>query len=192
MRWDKVDEDAYYKARKLEYMAKRYEKVGDIRGAIASWNSFSELKESKGSYFLAAYGYYQCSRLSTIQKEIDLSISYLKRSLTLTAANSFSVDLFLSYDLACKYEVSGNLRYALDQYESIGAKYESDNQFFIAADAYEHAAEIRYALGLPARTYDLPLEAWEKNSLYWQQLGEEDDAKWSRERKQFYKSLYRE
>jgi tetratricopeptide (TPR) repeat protein len=173
-------------------MAKRYEKVNDVEGAIGCWNAFSELKESKGSYFLAAYGYYQCSRLATTSRQTEQSIAHLQKALRLTAAHSFSLDLFLSYDLACKYEVTGHLRQALEQYESIGKKYESDSQYFIAADAYEHAAEIRYALGLPARTYDLPLDAWEKNSLYWQQMGEEDDAKWSRERKQFYKSLYRD
>ena len=192
MRWDKVEGDAYYEARKHEYMAKRYERLGDVDGALCSWEAFAGLKVSKGSYFLAAYGYYQCSRLTAALSRYEESVSYLEQARAQSSRHGFLLDAFLAYEVACRYEVAGLMRQALGIYEDIGRSQEEAHNYFVAADAYEHAAEIRYALGLPARTYDLPLDAWEKNSLYWQQQGEHDDAEWSQERKKFYRSLYRE
>jgi tetratricopeptide (TPR) repeat protein len=192
MRWDKVDDDAYYRARKFEFMAKRYEKIGDNERAVECWQKFSELKEKKGSYFLAAFGHFHLSRLHAALGNVERSISSLEKAHSNAHKSELPFSLFISYELAFTYEREGELRKALDCYEQLGEAQERAERYFLAADAYEHAAELRHEIGMAAKTYELPLIAWKKNSEYWDTKGESDDAQWSEERKRYYKALYRQ
>ncbi|MHC1609192.1 MAG: hypothetical protein ACXQS3_03105 [Candidatus Methanofastidiosia archaeon] len=192
MRWDKVNKDAYYKAREYEFIAKRYEKVGEIKKAIEYWENYSKLKIKKGSYFLAAYGYCHTSRLLASIGKYGKSADLMQKARNYSEKTDIPTSLFFSYELAFKFEMDGALKDALECYEDIGFLQEKLGNYFLAADAFEHAAELRYALGKPTKEYELPQKAWSKNSQYWDDKGEKDDAKWSKERKRFYNTLYRE
>ena len=56
------------------------------------------------------------------------------------------------------------------------------HDFFGSADAYEHAAEIMVLAGNDISDYEAPVQAWQKNSEYWKEKGELDDAEWSLKR----------
>lgn len=58
-----MDADAYLEARSYEREAREEEKKGSYETAIALWRSYAELKESKGSYFLCMYGYFNAARI---------------------------------------------------------------------------------------------------------------------------------
>ena len=96
MRWDKVSDDSYYKARQFEYMAKRYERFGDKKKAIDCWMEFSDIKKGKGSYFLAYYGLKQVSRLYGILGDDVKSKDFLLESNSLKLDESY-LDIYNKY-----------------------------------------------------------------------------------------------
>jgi len=189
MRWDKVRNDSYYEARKQEYMAKRLESFGDWRHAIECWQRYSDIKLEKGSYFLAYFGYRQVIRLSDANGEKNSSQNARRMIEKLEKEDYPEVhDLFY---VPLRYEIDGNIRDSITAYEELGDLFKERKNYFLAADAYEHAAEGRHKMGLPVKDYGLPHEAWGMNSKYWTEQGEEDDSKWSEERKDYYDKLYR-
>ena len=76
-----------------------------------------------------------------------------------------------------------------DRYETIGDFFYARDNFFVAADAYEHAAEIMALAGEDISDYDVPADAWQKNYEYWKAQGEMDDAEWSLKRIDSYRTL---
>ncbi|MHC1604896.1 MAG: hypothetical protein ACXQTP_02875 [Candidatus Methanofastidiosia archaeon] len=192
MRWDKVGSDAYYKAREFEFIAKRFERVGEIDKARDCWENFSQIKVEKGSYLLAAYGYRHVSRLFQMARKEEKSINAMIKSRDCASKADSDIYFFISNELAFILEMTGRLKDALDCCEEVGSELEKAGKYFLAADAYEHAAELRYRLGMPTRDYSLPIDAWRKNATYWQEKGESDDAEWSKERKRYYKTLFRQ
>lgn len=172
-------------------MAKRYERFGDMQKAIDCWKEFAVIKKSKGSYFLAYYGLKQVSRLYGMIGEDAKSKDFLSESDSLKLDESY-LDIYDKYFFAFELEVSGKIRDSIDAYENVAKYFIEIKNYFLAADAYEHAAENRYKLGMAVKNYSLPHEAWMNNSRYWMDLGEADDSKWSEERKKYYNKLYRE
>ena len=75
-------------------------------------------------------------------------------------------------------------------YEALGALAEELGSHFLAADAYEHAAEIMVRAGKPVAGYGKPIEQWEKNAAYWREQGHEDDASWSERHIALYRTLF--
>jgi hypothetical protein len=72
--------------------------------------------------------------------------------------------------------------------ESIGNFFYSMENFFGAADAYEHAAEIILLAGKDISDYEVLVDAWRKNYEYWKEQGEMDDAEWSLKRIDSYRT----
>lgn len=190
MRWDKVNIDSYYQARQFEYMAKRYETFSELEKAVECWKRFSEIKLNKGSYFLAYFGKMQVSRIYCKAGDVQMSNAALSEAKEIERDNFKQFhDRFFS---ALELEINGNIRESIFVYEDIGDHFKDIGNFFLAADAYEHAAENRHKIGMPVRNYELPLDAWSKNSRFWMEKGEDDDSRWSEERKRFYHMLYKE
>ena len=188
MRWDKVFSDAYYYARQHEYTAKRQERFGHIADACRSWLHYSKIKENKGSYFLALKGYVNARRLNTLldqpsNDDIEQRIKALKRP-------SYE-ELLHHYDAARDKEIKGDPRGAMALYTKIAELHIDSNNYFLAADAYEHVAEIRYDMGMDVMGFSRSLEMWDCNAHYWEKEGELDDATWSKERADFFSKLYR-
>jgi hypothetical protein len=78
----------------------------------------------------------------------------------------------------------------IDIYGALGAFAEELGDHFIAADAYEHAAEIKVKAGQSITDYVEPIEQWEKNAVYWRKQGHEDDACWSARHIALYRALF--
>ena len=78
----------------------------------------------------------------------------------------------------------------IELYESLGAFFEQRHVEFLAADAYEHAAEMMVEAGRDVAGYRKPIELWEKNIKHWEEHGHDHDAVWSREHIALYKKLF--
>lgn len=72
--------------------------------------------------------------------------------------------------------------------ETIGNFFYSMENFFGAADAYEHAAEIMSLAGKDISDHEVPVDVWRKNYEYWKEQGEMDDAEWSLRRLDSYRT----
>ncbi|HPR42132.1 MAG TPA: hypothetical protein PK718_06245 [Candidatus Methanofastidiosa archaeon] len=190
MRWDKVNEDSYYRARQYEYMAKRLEAFGDLEMAMECWKRFSDIKMEKGSYFLAYFGKMQVLRLARRVNDGPAINDFYKET-----ENLRKDDYLILHDMyynAIRLEIEGKIRDSVGAYEELGDFFKEKGNFFLAADAYDHAAEGRHKLGMPVKDYGLPQDAWNMNANYWLEKGEDDDSKWSKERREYYEKLYRD
>jgi len=190
MRWDKVSTDSYYRARQYEYMAKRFEKYNDHGKAMECWQRYAEIKMKKGSYFLAYFGMRQVSRLARKLGNEKVLAKANKEAESLERENY--PHYHDHYYNAISLEIRGKVRDSIEAYESLGNYFNEIGNYFLAADSFEHAAESRHKAGLPVKDYGLPHEAWSMNSRYWMEQGEQDDSKWSKERREYYEKLYRE
>ncbi len=183
MNWEAVKEDLYYQGRRLEMDARR--------GSDPNlWVKYAELKTLKGSYALGIHGYMNAARLFEPVSNIDSSVSAYEHALsTAMKAGYKELSVILAYRLAEFHEKKKDWGACVAVYERLGTFCEINNAYFLAADAYEHAAEIMAQTGKDVKNYNKPVELWEKNAKYWKATGHEDDAEWSRRHIELYKKM---
>ena len=96
----------------------------------------------------------------------------------------------VAYRHALLAEKAERWEVCISVYEALGAFAEELGSHFLAADAYEHAAEILAKAGKPPAGYLKPIDQWEKNAAYWREQGHEDDAAWSERHIVLYRTLF--
>ena len=184
MNWNLTQNDSYYHARMVEEKARR-------TGTAGVWQEFAALKAQKGSYTLATYGYFNaalaCEQAGDIEQSFGL---YAQAFQNARRAGSKEVALMVAYRHALLAERAERWEAGIGVYEALGALAEELGSHFLAADAYEHAAEIMVRAGKPVAGYGKPIEQWEKNAAYWRERGQEDDASWSERHIALYKALF--
>jgi hypothetical protein len=183
------EQDAYVEGRRYERAARAQERAGEHEAALASWISYAELKERKGSYFLSMYGYFNAARVcDTLKRWQEAAEFYEQTARFAERLGEHAVWAFFM-NLACQmHEKAGNYEACRERYELIGNFFSALNNYFGAADAYEHAAEMMALGGQDISAYTVPIAAWQKNYEYWKEQGELDDAAWSLKRIESYRA----
>jgi tetratricopeptide (TPR) repeat protein len=182
--WTQAKEDPYYRARRLEEEARK-------TGTVEAWQQFSALKAGKGSYVLACHGFFSaalaCEQAGDIEQAFSL---YAQAFQNAQRAKSKELAVMVAYRQALLAERAERWETCIGIYENLGAFAEELKNYFIAADAYEHAAEMRVKAGQSIADYRKPIEQWEKNAAYWHEQGHEDDASWSERHIALYKKVF--
>ncbi|MEA1945022.1 MAG: hypothetical protein U9N07_06815 [Euryarchaeota archaeon] len=184
MNWDAIREDPYYRAREIEHRAR-------ANGSADHWMDYAACKMKKGSYLLAIHGYMNAAHAYERNDAWDNAIECYDQAIGICKQVGYIEPMvLLTYRLSYIYEHCGDLDNCIAQYDRLGCFLEDINTF-LAADAYEHAAEIMLKSGKDISNYNKPIDAWKKNARYWEERGELDDAEWSEERILLYKKLVR-
>jgi len=182
--WAQANEDTYYRARQLEEEARR-------TGTADAWQEFATLKAGKGSYVLACHGFFSGALTCEQAGDIDQALAlYAQAFQNARRAKSNELAVIVAYRHALLAERSARWEACIETYESLGVFAEELGNRFVAADAYEHAAEIMVKTGQTVADYRKPIEQWEKNAAYWREQGHEDDASWSERHIALYKTLF--
>jgi hypothetical protein len=173
MNWDSVRQDPYYRGREIEADARQ-------TGSVEAWREFAALKAGKGSYALAAHGYLSAALLREKQGNLDQAFDLLAKAFhNACRARSKELAMIIAYHHAMIAEQAEKWDVCIEVYESLGKLCEDLGSYFLAADAYEHAAEVMEKTGREADGYSKPVELWQRNAAYWRAMGHEDDAQWS-------------
>lgn len=176
---DKVGmKDSYQEGRSLEAAAR-------LANSPAAWLEFAGLKGSKGSYALAAMGYLNAGVLLEPSSGAEAAAAYRKGLGTSVKGGLKEPALFLASRLAALLERGGDRAGAAQVYEELAGFCEGSGAFFLAADASEHAAELRGAAGEDLSSYRKPAQLWLRNADYWKDRNAGDEA-WSRRRAELY------
>lgn len=184
MNWHLVQDDPYYRGRAIEAKARE-------GGSADEWEAFAALKASKGSYALAVHGYLNAALSCERHDQPDQAFGHLSKAFhNALKSGSKELALIVAYHHAILAERAGQWDRCIEVYESLGRYCEEQGSFFLAADAYEHVAEILYKTGRDAAAYAKPIELWERNAGNWREKGHEDDARWSERHIELYKSLF--
>lgn len=184
MKWNLVADDTYYTGRRLEAEAR-------AAGTAARWREYAELKVSKGSYVLGIHGYLHVATCSERDGDRDAAAAAYEAAFEVaTRARYRDLAVILTYRLCQLHEQAGDWQAGIRAYERLGAFCERLEAWFLAADAYEHAAELMVRAGQPVSGYHKPIEMWERNIAHWEEKGEEDDADWSRNHIELYRRLF--
>ena len=182
--WSQAKEDSYYCARRLEAEARK-------TGTAEEWQQFAALKAGKGSYVLACHGFFSaalaCEQAGDIEQAFSLHAQAFQNA---QRAKSKELAVMVAYRHALLAERAERWETCIGIYEALGAFAEELKNYFIAADAYEHAAEMRVKAGQSIADYRKPIEQWEKNADYWREQGHEDDASWSERHIALYKKVF--
>lgn len=104
-------------------------------------------------------------------------------------AGYMELAVLVSARQAAMAERSADAQSAARSYERLGAFCEKEGALFLAADAYEHAAEMLAKSGRDVSGYLKPSELWERNARYWEERGNSGDASWSRRHAELYRLL---
>lgn len=184
MNWQAVKEDTYYRGRKLEMDARRTSDPD-------RWTQYAELKTLKGSYTLGIHGYINAATLFEARGEITSTLSAYAHGLSAAMRAGYKeLAVILTYRMAQVYERAENWNDSIAAYERLGKFCEEKDAHFLAADAFEHAAEIMVQAGRDVTHYTKPIELWERNIRHWEEHGHDHDAVWSREHIELYKKLF--
>lgn len=184
LNWSVAKDDPYYLARQLEEKARR-------TGNPDAWREFASLKASKGSYILACHGFFSGALAYEQSGDIERALKmYTEAFNNARRARSRELAVMVAYRQALVAEQVERLDVCIQIYEELGAFAEELGNHFIAADAYEHAAEMRAKTGQPVLDYRSPIEQWEKNAAFWRTQGHEDDAAWSERHIRLYKTVF--
>jgi tetratricopeptide (TPR) repeat protein len=184
MKWEAVKDDTYYRGRRLEMEAR---KVNDPE----KWKAYAELKILKGSYALGIYGFMNEASLHEAYGDLDAAVAGYENALAgAMRAGYQELAVILTYRIANIYEKKGEWDACVAAYEELGRFCEEKGAHFLAADAYEHAAEMMFQAGRDVTRYNKPIEMWERNIKHWEEHGHEDDAAWSRHHIELYKKLF--
>ncbi|MFH1006104.1 MAG: hypothetical protein V1800_01215 [Candidatus Latescibacterota bacterium] len=184
MNWELVQEDTYYRGRTLEADARR-------TSDPMRWEAYAELKARKGSYALGIHGVMNAASLYEARGEGDLAVCAYEQGLTTAMRAGYKeLAVILTYRMAQIYESGKDWDACIAVYERLGAFCEKRELYFLAADAYEHAAEMMVRAGRKVTAYRKPIELWKQNARYWEDRGEEDDALWSRQHIALYEKLF--
>jgi predicted DNA-binding protein len=182
--WELAGNDSYYRARQAEERARK-------QGSAEAWRDFADLKASKGSYTLAVYGYMNGALICEQHGEIGRASDLFARAFhNCCRARSKDLAVIVAYRHAQLAEKAGRWATCIEVYEALGRFCEEMENYFLAADAYEHVAEIMARTGMDVASYRKPIELWERNARYWRELGHEDDEQWSAHHIPLYKSLF--
>ncbi len=184
--WEKAGNDPYYKARSIEEAARKED-------SAEAWQEFAELKANKGSYLLAVYGYMNGALVREHQGRLEQAFDlWSKAAHNARRAGSKELALMVAYRHALLAERAERWDLCIEVYEALGKFCEEQGRYFLAADAYEHVAEILTTTGKDVAAYTKPVEIWERNARYWRERGQEDDAQWSERHIELYKKLFKE
>lgn len=184
MNWEAVKEDTYYRGRRLEMDARRASDPD-------KWKEYAELKTLKGSYALGIHGYMNAGSLYEAHGETDAAVTAYERGLSAAMRAGYKeLAVILAYRMAQVYERAENWNDSIAAYERLGKFCEEKDAHFLAADAFEHAAEIMVQAGRDVTHYTKPIELWERNIRHWEEHGHDHDAVWSREHIELYKKLF--
>jgi tetratricopeptide (TPR) repeat protein len=182
--WNRAKEDPYYRARRLEQEARR-------TGTAEAWQEFAAIKSGRGSYILACYGFFSgalsCEQAGDIDQAFSLHAQAFRNA---RRAKSKELAVMVAYRHALLAERAERWEACIETYEALGAFAEELRNHFIAADAYEHAAEIKVKAGQSIADYGKPIEQWGKNAAFWREQGHEDDASWSERHIALYQSVF--
>jgi tetratricopeptide (TPR) repeat protein len=182
--WKSAKEDPYYRGRELEERAR----AGRSAGA---WQEFAELKAKKGSYTLAVHGYLSSALICEQEKQLEKALDLLGKAFqNVRRAKSKELAVIIAYRRALLAEQAEQWDQCIGVYEELGAFCEELGSYFLAADAYEHAAEVMGRIGRDTAAYTKPIQLWRENARYWRKSGQEDDAQWSERHIAIYKSLF--
>jgi hypothetical protein len=182
--WELAGNDPYYNARSIEEKARKED-------SAEAWQEFAELKETKGSYILAVYGYMNSALVREHQGRLEQAFNLLdKASHSARRAGSRELALIVAYRHALLAERAERWDLCIDVYETLGKFCEKQGSYFLAADAYDHVAEILARTGKDVAAYTKPVELWERNARYWRERGQEEDAQWSERRVELYRNIF--
>jgi len=182
--WELAGKDPYYYARSIEGKARKED-------SAEAWQEYAELKENKGSYILAVYGYMNSALVREHQGGLQQAFDLLgKASHNARRAGSKELALIVAYRHALLAERAERWDLCIEVYEALGKFCEEQGSYFLAADAYEHVAEILAKTGKDVAAYTKPVELWERNARYWRERGQEEDAQWSERHIELYKNLF--
>ncbi len=160
-------------------------------GTVGAWQEFAALKAKKGSYVLASHGYFNGALACEQEGDIEQSFGlYAEAFQNARRAGSKELALMVAYRHALLAERAERWEAGIGVYEALGAFAEELGNHFLAADAYEHAAELMARAGRPVAGYIKPIEQWEKNAAYWREKDHEDDASWSERHIALYRTLF--
>lgn len=172
--------DGYLEGRCIEARARG-------QNSRRAWHDFAALKVSKGSYALAAMGFLNAGILSETGGDGAQAASFYGQGLEICRKGGLKeTALILGSRLAGMLERDSDYAGAAAAYEKLGSVCESAGAFFLAADAYEHAAEALKASGADISSYRKPAELWLRNAGYWAKNGNAGDEAWSRRRAGLY------
>ena len=184
MDWDAVAGDTYYTGRKLEAEARAADDA-------ARWREYAEIKVRKGSYALGIHGYLNvATRCERAGDRSGAAAAYEEGFDVAAKAKCRELAVILTYRLCQLHERARDWDAGIAAYERLGTFCEGLEAWFLAADAYEHAAELMILAGRDVTGYRKPIELWERNVRYWEEQGDEDDAVWSREHMGLYCALF--
>jgi hypothetical protein len=184
MQWELVKDDTYYSARRLEETARR-------QNTWELWRDYANAKAKKGSYALAVHGYMNGAALREQAGDGEQVFDLYARAFdNALRSKSNELALIVAYRHAHLAERLKKWDACIEVYERLGSFCEQRGNYFLAADAYEHAAEILSKTGKDLQSYRKPIELWELNAKYWHQRGEEDDTLWSERHIGLYKKLF--
>ncbi len=184
MNWDLVKNDPYYKGRAIEAKAR-------TKASADAWEEFAALKASKGSYALAVHGYLNAALLYELQEQTEQAFEILPKAFeNACKVGSKELALIVAYHHAMLAERAGQWDRCMEVYEALGKYCEAQGNYFLAADAYEHVAEMMSKSGKDTAAYSKPIELWERNARHWREKGHEDDARWSERHIELYRNLF--
>jgi len=182
--WKLAKEDSYYSARELEERAR-------ANKSAEAWQEFADIKAQKGSYTLAVHGYLSSALICEQEKRLETALDLLAKAFqNARRAKSRELAVIIAYRRALLAEQAEQWDQCIGVYEELGAFCEELGNYFLAADAYEHAAEVMARIGRDTAAYSKPIQLWRKNARYWRELGKEDDAQWSERHIALYTSLF--
>ncbi len=178
-----TDCDSYYKGRVLEARARR-ENSPEI------WLEFAVIKKDKGSYALASMGFLNAGMLFEFSGNAASAVEAYENGFTICVKGVLKeTALLIGSRLAALAERNSDFSRAAFAYEKLGSFFETQKAFFLAADAYEHAAEMFFAGGKDISSYRKPADLWLRNAEYWAVKGDLGDEAWSRRRAELYLKL---
>lgn len=184
MNWETVKDDTYYHGRRLEAEARNTSDQNQ-------WLEYAKLKTLKGSYALGIHGYMNAACLFEARGETDAAVSAYEKGLSATMRGGYKeLAVILAYRTAQIHEQTKDWDACIAVYEKLAIFCEEKKAYFLAADAYEHAAEIMAQSGMDVTHYSKPINIWEQNALYWEKQGHDHDAVWSRQHIELYKKLF--
>ena len=184
MNWKAVEGDTYYAGRHLEAEAR-----GD--DDPEKWRKYADIKIRKGSHALGIHGCLNAACLADGRGDTGAAVAaYLEAVDTAMGAGYRELAVILTYRLCELHERAQDWDAAIVAYEHLGGFCEQQEAYFLAADAYEHAAEMMVKAGREVSDYLKPIELWERNARYWEEEGHDHDAVWSRNHILLYRKLF--
>ena len=184
MNWEAAADDTYYAGRQLEAEAR-------VADRAEGWRQYAEIKVRKGSYALGIHGYLNvATRCERDGDRAGAATAYEAGFAVAAGARYRELAVILTYRLCQLHEQAQDWDAGIAAYERLGAFCEGLEAWFLAADAYEHAAELMVRAGRDVTGYGKPLELWERNARHWDDQGEEDDAVWSRRHMDLYRAVF--